>query len=119
MDHYLAVKAVGPSGAFSKAGLDYSEANLQAIQAAIETVLPDLMGGLVRSLRAHGIALVFHNGQIEGGPGGLSAGQALYEAVAGKSVEGLSPECLDSIARQLMVSLWDASAGFHEVKKAG
>lgn len=118
MDTHLALKAVGFSGAFSEAGLDYSDANLKAVQTAIEAVLPDLMGSLVRRLRAHGIVLVYHDGLIEGGPGGMSADQALSAAVGGASEQGLSLECLDSIAQQLMDSLWDASTGFHAVKKA-
>lgn len=93
----------------------YNRGAAEAIHQKENEALPEIVGTLARRMRMYSIGLVFHDGHIEGGPGGSSASEALERAI---SDQEFSPECAFKMKRELLGSLFDASKGFDLVHKA-
>ena len=87
----------------------------EAIHQKENEALPEIVGTLVKRMRMYSIGLVFHDGHIEGGPGGCTAAEALEKAIKDQE---FSPECAFKMKRELTSNFWDASKGFDSVHKA-
>lgn len=72
--------------------------------------MPELVGGFLRHLRLHQIALVFHDGQIEGGKTMVTAHESLQRGTQSYS-DLIGPEGVDRLFKETRRSLWDASGG--------
>lgn len=77
--------------------------------------MPDLIGGFLRHLRLYQIALVFHDGLLEGGKTTLSAREALMQGSIGY-VDQLGPEQVDRLIEAVSQSFWDASGGLQAAR---
>lgn len=78
--------------------------------------MPEFVGGFLRHLRLHQIALVFHDGQIEGGKTMVTAHESLQRGVQSYS-DQIGPEGADRLFKETCRSLWDASSGSLQTAK--
>lgn len=86
----------------------------QAELDALNRRLPDTIGDFLRRLRMYGFVMVFHDGRLEGGPGGLSLDAALGDLVRTTfpEIAGYSETFRCNLLRELQnARILDASDG--------
>jgi len=84
--------------------------SLEIRDQVIAENMPELVGGFLQHLRLHQIALVFHDGQIEGGKTMVAAHESLLRGSQSYS-DLIGPESVDRLFKETRRSLWDASSG--------
>lgn len=92
--------------------------SLQIRDQVISDGMPDLVGEFLRHLRSRQIALVFHDGLLEGGKTGGTAEESLLKGAMYYS-DLLGPGGVDRLFKETSMSLWDASSGWPSAKRVG
>ncbi len=77
--------------------------------------MPALIGGFLRQMRLHQIALVFHDGGLEGGKATVTAREALAQGSASYA-SMIGEEQTHRLVEAVSESLWDASSGLQAAK---
>ncbi len=94
---------------------DSNSANAhKARQDAIEQHLPSEIENLLNALRKCSIALVFHDGKLEGGPTGASLEENVRQATAGYARFGFSEQFKEALARAVLPTVREAPFSFYE-----
>lgn len=86
----------------------------KARREAIERYLPPEIEILLRTLRKCGIALVFHDGKLEGGPTGASLEENVRQATAGYAKFGFSEQFRNTLVRTVVDNTRDAPPAIFE-----
>lgn len=90
-------------------------ATLELRDQVITDNMPDLVGGFLRHLRLHQIALVFHDGLLGGGSTRVTAKESLMKGVISYS-DMIGQAGVDRLFEETSRSLWDASGGLQSAK---
>lgn len=94
---------------------DSNSANAhKAEREALELHFPREIGSLLRVLRKCGIALVFHDGKLEGGPTGASLEENVRQATDGFARVGFSDAFKEALARAVLTNVRQATSSFFE-----
>ncbi|WP_137884764.1 hypothetical protein [Ralstonia sp. 3PA37C10] len=94
---------------------DSNSANAhKAEREALELHFPREIGSLLRVLRKCGIALVFHDGKLEGGPTGASLEENVRQAMDGFARVGFSVAFKEALARAVLTNVRQATSAFFE-----
>lgn len=86
----------------------------KAEREAIEQHFPREIGSLLRVLRKCGIALVFHDGKLEGGPTGASLEANIRQATDGFARNGFSEAFKEALAHAVLTNVRQATSSFFE-----
>lgn len=81
----------------------------------IASSMPELVGGFLRHLRLHQIALVFHDGLLEGNKTTGTAAQSLMNGAKSYS-ELIGDEGVACLFEEARKNLWDGSGGLQAAK---
>lgn len=94
---------------------DSNSANAQKAKLeAIERHFPSEIENLLNVLRSCSIALVFHDGKLEGGPTGASLEENVRQATGGYARFGFSEQFKDALTRTVLTSVREAPFSFYE-----
>lgn len=81
----------------------------------IADTMPDLVGGFLRTMRLHQIALVYHNGLLEGAHTSVTAHDSLKKGSMAYS-DILGTQGAHRLEEEARRSLWDASGGLQSAR---
>ncbi|MDC6177119.1 hypothetical protein [Ralstonia solanacearum] len=86
----------------------------QAQREAIERRFPSEIENLLNVLRSCSIALVFHDGKLEGGPTGASLEENVRQAIASYARFGFSEQFKKVLAQAVLPNVREAPFSFYE-----